>query len=118
MAVDMSTVLMRVSLRVRPDQRELVLKAIRQILGPTGVARGCLSCHAYMDLEDENSILHVEEWANPEDLRARLCDDTFRVLLSALDLSCGSPGLQFSTVTESKGIELVEEVWKNRKPNR
>ena len=98
----------RVRLPVLPECRDRVLKSILRLLGPTRAARGCLSCNAYVDIEDQDTVVYQEEWETQDDLDVHLRSDNVKVLLSAMDLAPAAPEVSFDTISATRGIEVIE----------
>lgn len=82
---------------------------LRSLIEPTRVETGCLSCGLYEDLHDENAYIWVEEWRTQEDLERHLNSPQYRKILAAFDMSAGQPDIRFDTVTQTKGLQLIEE---------
>jgi quinol monooxygenase YgiN len=100
-------ILFRVRLSVRPELRDPVLKSLRRLVGPTRALKGCLASGAYVDVEEGNAILYMEEWETQADLQAHLRSEALRVLLSVMDLASGPPDTCFDTVSETRGMEVI-----------
>jgi quinol monooxygenase YgiN len=98
----------RVRLSVLPEFRDRVLKSILRLLGPTRAARGCISCNAYVDIENEHTVVYQEEWMTQADLDDRLRGDSLKVLLSAMDLAPTAPAVRFDTISSTRGIEVIQ----------
>lgn len=97
---------------VQPERRRDLSTAIRGMLEPARVERGCLSYRLYEDVENRNAFLLLEEWATQEDLENHLRTDYQRQLLVLMDLLSEDPELQFNTVSHRAGLELIAEVLK------
>jgi quinol monooxygenase YgiN len=101
-------VLFRARIRPLPERRDQVVRSLSRIVGPTRAITGCVSCHLYADLQDDDdSVLLTEEWCDERSLVDYLKEDSVRVLLSALEYSADPPEVRFETVTETKGIEFI-----------
>lgn len=97
---------------VRPERRVDLLEAMRGMLEPARVERGCLSYRLYEEVENRNAFLLLEEWATPEDLEKHISTDNQRRLLSLMDLLSEQPDLRFDTVSHTAGMDLMENVLK------
>jgi len=97
------------SLRIVPpaEKREEALRILRSLLGPTRVARGCISCRFYEDGEDPNALSYVEEWQTEQDLERHIRSGDYRKVLAVMDLACEPPELKFYKASETFGIEYV-----------
>jgi quinol monooxygenase YgiN len=66
-----------------------------------------LSSRLYADLEDEGTLLFVEEWHDERGLVAHLRAEHARVLLSALDYAAGPPDVRVDTLGNPRGMEFI-----------
>ena len=101
-----------VTLRIKvPDnRRKEFLDSARLIIGPTKVQPGCISCKFYQDVDDPDSMLFVEEWSSREDYEHHIKSDTFRIILSLIDLSAEAPLIKLNTISKTEGLEVIKEV--------
>lgn len=100
-------ILFRVQLRVPPAVRDSVVKSLLRLVGPTRALKGCAACGTYVDVEDENTLVYVEEWETQEAIDGRLRAEDLRVLLSVLDLSAELPVVRFDTINKMQGMEVI-----------
>lgn len=100
-------VLFRVQLRVRPAVRERVVKSLLRLVGPTRAAKGCTACGTYVDFEDENTLLYIEEWETQKAIEEHLRAKDLKVLLSVLDLAAEPPVVRFDTIERTEGMEVI-----------
>jgi len=103
-------VLVTLRMVVRPERRSDLLETMRGMLEPARVERGCLSYRLYEDVEDGNTFVLVEEWKTQRDLESHLRSDNQRRMLALMDLLSEQPELQFNTVSNTAGMELIEDV--------
>ena len=101
---------------VRPERRLDLLAAMRGMLEPARVERGCLSYRLYEDVENRNALLLREEWATQEDLERHISKDSQRQLLALMDLLSEQPEMRFDTVSHMAGMDLIENVLKTDRP--
>jgi quinol monooxygenase YgiN len=101
---------------VRPERRRDLIGAMRGMLEPARVERGCLSYRLYEDVEDRNTFILVEEWKTQKDLESHIRTDNQRRLLALMDLLSEQPKLRFSTVSHTAGMDLIEDVLKTDGP--
>ncbi|MHB8882808.1 MAG: putative quinol monooxygenase [Thermodesulfovibrionales bacterium] len=95
---------------VRPERRHDLIETMRGMLEPARVERGCLSYCFYEDVEDRNTFILVEEWKTQKDLESHIRTDNQRRLLALMDLMSEQPELRFNTVSQTAGMELIEDV--------
>jgi quinol monooxygenase YgiN len=108
--------LVTLRMTVRPEKRTDVLEAMRGMLEPTRVERGCLSYRLYEEVGSRNALILVEEWETQEDLESHLRTDNQRRLLELMDLSSEQPELRFNTVSHTAGMDLIETVLRTDGP--
>ena len=105
---DMIIVTLRMT--VRPDRRNDLAETIRGMLEPTRVERGCISYYLYEDIENQNTLALVEEWKTRDDFERHIRTENYRRLLALMDLLSEPPELQFNTVSQTAGMELLSTV--------
>ena len=96
--------------KVPADQRKIFLDSARSVTGRTSVQPGCISCKFYQDIDDPDSMLFVEEWSSREEYEHHIRSDTFRIILSLIDLSDEAPEIKLNTISETEGLEAIEAV--------
>ena len=101
-----------------PYRRKEVLRIFRRIVGPIGVQPGCLRCFCFSDLEDDNAFLFLSEWRTKVDLANHVKTHEFLELLAAMDLSVQTPVMEFKTITETAGLELLDQLSTKYQPSR
>lgn len=90
-----------------PAKRKDILQAIRPLLAPTRVLKGCVRIHFYQDLEYPNSLTLVEEWKGLDDLKYHLSSDEFKTILAVMEMSSKAPEIRFHTIAKTGGLEFV-----------
>lgn len=95
---------------VLPERRNELLEAIRGMLEPTRVERGCLSYRLYEDTEKRNDFILLEEWETQEDLERHIAKENQMRILALVDLLSRDPKLEYCTVSHIAGMELIEDV--------
>ena len=92
-----------------PDgQAQELCSALASLTGPTEVQQGCVSCRMLLSWHNPNEIVIQTKWTTADDLIAHLQSDTYKRLLLLMELSPRAPVLQFYTVQEIRGLDLVE----------
>ena len=86
-----------------------VLKIVGSVVELCRDDPGCLSCHIYEDLQEENVLMLEEVWKSEENLDIHLRTDEYRNLLMVLDLALEEPEIRFDTISSSAGIETIEK---------
>ena len=83
---------------------------LRSLIGPVGVATGCLKCRLFQGVVDENMVCWEEEWRTREDLYRHIASTQYRQILAVLDLASAQPEICFEHVSERQGMELIASV--------
>ena len=86
-----------------------VLKIVGSVIELCRNDPGCLSCHIYEDLQEENILMFEQVWKSKEDLDLHLRTDEYRNLLLALELALKQPEIRFDTISSSAGFETIEK---------
>lgn len=96
-----------VKLNVIPEIRETVLEILYSLLEPMRVIPGCISCHLYQDVENQNRITYVETWRNQTDLERHISSAQYKNILFAIEMGTEPPEINFKTITNSSGMETI-----------
>ena len=101
-----------VTLRIKvPDnRRKEFLDSARLIMGPTKVQPGCMGCKFYQDLDDPDAVLLVEEWESRESLEHHIKSESYRIILSLMELSNEAPQIKMNTISKTEGLEAIQAV--------
>jgi quinol monooxygenase YgiN len=90
------------------------MQTLLSMIEPTDNEKGCLSCHVFRDIEDNNIFSMIEEWETREDLDHYIRSDRFSVLLGTKSLLCEPPQIAIHTVNHSEGMETVNSAREKR----
>lgn len=88
-----------ISMEVPQEKNREFLQTILLIIKSMRREKGCLECHFYHDMEDENKFRLVGKWAKQEDMNNHLRSDTFSVLLGSMNLLQESPDIRIYEVS-------------------
>ena len=91
----------------RREGRTELQTALSFLLGPTRVESGCLACHLYQDVGNSNRFHFECTWKTEEHLIRHLRSEIFRRILILMELSAEPPSVQFHTVLETRGMEVI-----------
>jgi quinol monooxygenase YgiN len=103
-------IIVRITMNAYLDKRTEVMQTLLSMIEPTENERGCLSFHAFRDLEDNNGFDLIAEWETREDLDHYIRSDRFSVLLGTKSLLYEPPRIEIHTVSHSEGMETVNSV--------
>ena len=83
-----------------------LLEALRFLGLSARLEPGCLGCFSWA--EPDSTVHYVEEWETEADIRHRVRSDRFTSLLAVVE-SGTDPRVQFDFVTQTRGLDYVEE---------
>ena len=72
----------------------------------------CISSRLYRGVDEERAIMLEELWESGRDMLQHLKSDAFRRVLLVVEMAEESPDIQFDTITESGGVEVIEQAIK------
>ncbi len=99
-----------IKIKVPPDKRQEILQTINALTGPIRREPGCRSCDLYLDTENADAFLLVQEWTGQEDFERHVRAAAFSTLLGALTLLNERPDVRINTVTNAVGMEKIKAV--------
>lgn len=88
-------------------KRGEVLEALKSLRAPTAAEPGCVDCHVYQDLHDENVIVFEEVWESRADLERHLRSHRYRVVLALMETASKPPEIKFHTISHTAGMEVI-----------
>ena len=103
-------IIVTLRIKVPGNRRKEFLDSARLIVGPTKVQPGCIGCNFYQDLDEPDAVLLVEEWESRENLEHHIKSDSYRIILSLMELSDEAPEIKFNTISKTEGLEAIEAV--------
>jgi quinol monooxygenase YgiN len=93
---------------VRPTKREQFRRALAAWAGPTAVENGCISCRILQDGSELDAFCYEAQWKSQDDLLRHLRSEHYKCLLLLMELGSEAPLVEFHTVAETKGLDLIE----------
>jgi quinol monooxygenase YgiN len=102
-------ILATVRMTIPPQKSGEVMKILRSMAEQCRDDPGCLSCHIYGDLQEENVFVLEQVWRAEEDLDLHLRSGEYLNLLLVLEMSLKQPEIRFDTISSSMGIEAIEK---------
>jgi quinol monooxygenase YgiN len=84
-------------------------EALFSLSGPTEAEAGCKSCQLYQGVSDECSLRIETRWATQADLLRHIRSDGYKRLLLLMELGSEQPTVEFYTVSELRGLDLIRE---------
>lgn len=102
-------VLATIRMIIPPKKRDEALKILRSMAEQCKVYSGCLGCHIYNDVQEDNGIMYEEMWRNEEDLVQHLRSEKYLDVLLVMEMALKHPEVSFNTVSSATGIETIEK---------
>jgi len=96
-----------VRISVMPTKCEQVRRALAAWAGPTAVESGCLSCKILQEANDPLAFCYQAQWKTHDDLLRHIRTEHYKRLLVLMELGISPPLVEFHTVTETKGLDLI-----------
>jgi len=90
-------------------QRQDLLKTLKSLCAQTEGRQGCVECLLCVEEKPRCGIFSMQRWESPEDFRRYLRSDLYRKVLALMEVPDVAPELQFYYVTQTSGLEAVEE---------
>ncbi len=98
----------RMQITAPPTEAQSLCSALASLTGPREVLTGCLSSRILQSWEPNDELIVEIEWESKEDLIRYLQSADFKRLLLLMELSPKAPVIQFFSVVEFRGLDLVE----------
>jgi len=93
-----------------PGRVQQTIEALRSLMVPAQLDRGCSGCWLYVDDMDPRCLCYVEEWTTSSDLEREMGSTRFTRLLSVMEEAPKAPSLEFRFISRTRGLEYVKEV--------
>src|ERR1700722_19478042 len=94
---------------VRGGKREEMRRALAAWIGPTQVESGGINCRILHEEHEPHSFYYEARWKTPDDLMRHLRSEHYKRLLVLMDLGEDPPVVEFHTVVETKGFDLLQQ---------
>ncbi len=97
-----------IRMTVPQGKRQEVLQTVSSLSGMARKERGCRSCDLYIDTENTDAFLLVQEWETEEDFDRHVRASVFSALLGALTLLSERPDVKIDHVAKRAGMEKIK----------
>ena len=87
-----------------------MLDALRAVVRPARLARGCTRAQVLSDVDAADSIEYVEEWETTKYLQERIRTESFSQLLAVMETAPAEPSFELRTISEVQGLPFVAAV--------
>lgn len=69
-----------------------------------------MGCDLYVNVDNHDDILLIEKWQSSVYLERHIRSEHFFLILSAMELGCKGPLVEFHKVHTTSGIEYIESI--------
>lgn len=87
-----------------------IVEILSSVKGQVEGKAGCLSCLILQEINNENHITYEEKWKTQEQLNNHISSDLYRKILAAMDMSDHSPDVEFNSILDGEGMEIVKAI--------
>ena len=101
-----------VNIKASSDKYGELRNALFSLSGPTEAEAGCKSCQLYQDVSDACALRIETRWTTQADLLRHIRSDGYKRLLLLMELGSEQPTIEFCTVSELRGLDLIREARK------
>jgi quinol monooxygenase YgiN len=85
-------------MHISPDKHRELTQTLMSLIESIRTEQGCRRCDLWQNVEDENRLCLLEEWASQADLKKHMKSRSFRVLRGAMSLLKEQHEISFSTL--------------------
>jgi len=69
---------------------------------------GCVCCRIYEGLDENHTILYIEQWESEQALYNHIRSSLYLPVLNAIDLARKEPKISFHEVSNMRSMDLIE----------
>jgi quinol monooxygenase YgiN len=88
-------------------QQQAVTQALRTVMLPARLARGCSRVQLCAEVERPDVLCYLEEWEIEEEFLGELRVERFSHLLELMEFASEPPFLEFRFVTARRGLDYI-----------
>ncbi len=102
---------------IQPENKTDAIGVLTALCSQADVIPGCLLCRLYETIginEGDDEVLMIQKWDNEEAMEKHILSPVFQQLIEIMDFATTSPELLFHKVSSTSGIEMVENLRKNK----
>ncbi|WP_419658820.1 putative antibiotic biosynthesis monooxygenase [Desulfosarcina variabilis str. Montpellier] len=102
---------------VQPEKMADTITVLTALCSQTSVLAGCRFCKVYSNIsmpEGDDEILLIERWDTKENMERHILSPIFHQLIEIMDFSTAPPELLFQQVSKTSGVDMVEELCRNK----
>jgi quinol monooxygenase YgiN len=92
------------------EKRQEMLQTVSTLAGTMRKERGCQACDFYIDTENSDAFLLMEEWETQDDFDRHVRNAAFSALLGMLTLLSRRTDVRINAVADTAGMEKIKAV--------
>jgi quinol monooxygenase YgiN len=103
---------------VPPEKKADAIAVLRSLCSQADAMPGCQLCRLYdnVGLDDgDDELLLIERWTTKGNMEKHILSPVFQQLIEILDFASAPPELMFHRIAATAGIELVEDLCRNKR---
>ena len=104
-------ILLTIEARVNPNKRNEFLQVVNSLFNSNQNNFAYISCNAYQNMQNPNSLYLVQLWENNDLLNEHLQSEMFTVFVGAMKvLLKGEPVVEINTIYETETIRSIDDL--------
>ena len=101
-----------IEIRARQDKFQELYQTLQALLPMIRDEKGCLDCHTYRDVEDEEVLFLSAQWKSLTNLEHYMQSESGSALLGAIDLLSETARVGFDRDSPREGINTLRRMRK------
>jgi len=97
-------------IKVACQECSKAIKLMNKIIGKIQSAKGLISCQAYRNIDDEDTLVMIQKWESGEVMERYIRSADYRVVMELMELSNEQPEVSFDTVSGTLGMKYLKAV--------
>lgn len=99
-----------IRIQTTPENRKELMQTFRLLSNPIQSERGCKSCRIYREVDNEESVIVIQEWDSRNHFDNHLRSDEFAVMIGAMSLLEQPEKVEFQVLDQLEGSRSVEAI--------
>jgi quinol monooxygenase YgiN len=103
-------IIVMIRMTVPEERRSEIFQTVSSVAGLVRKEQGCRACNVYINAEDPDAFLLIEEWDAQEEFDRHVRTPVFSALLGAMTLLNQRPDVRINNVVDTAGMEKITAV--------
>ena len=96
------------------DSRQAMVEILHFVESRLARNPGCAGCRIYEGLDENHTILYVEQWESEQALYNHIRSSLYLPVLNAIDLARSEPKISFHGLSNMGSMDLIEALRSHR----